>query len=202
MPAESISQRLAFCAFAAISSITPGPNNMMIMASGLNHGLRRSLPHLAGIVLGFMFLVFATGLGLHTVFEQVPPLQMVLKYAGAAYLLWMAWQLARSGPMAASDATPPRPMGFFAAAAFQWVNPKAWVMVIGAVTTYLPPAFGVQDVALMALLYGVVGGPCVGAWAAFGLAMRGVLQDPRSVRMFNLVMAALLVASLYPIFAE
>jgi threonine/homoserine/homoserine lactone efflux protein len=195
-------QILAFCAFAAISSITPGPNNMMLLASGLNHGFVRSLPHMAGISIGFVILVFATGLGMHALFVQVPALQTVLKYVGAAYLLWLAWKLARSVPMAPGEAGATRPMSFFGAAAFQWVNPKAWVMAVSAVTTYLPHAFGVPDVLLLALVFGAVGAPCIAAWASCGVAMRRVLQNPRSVRIFNGGCAALLVASLYPILFE
>lgn len=197
----SFDQWIAFCAFAAISSITPGPNNMMILASGLNHGLVRSLPHLAGIVLGFAFMVLGVGLGLHAVFTTVPVLQTVLKYAGAAYLLWLAWRLARAEPMGSDSggASTSRPMTFLGAAAFQWVNPKAWVMAVSAVTTYLPAAFGLADAAALAAVFGLVGGPCVAAWAVFGVGMRRVLQNPRSVHVFNLVTAGLLVLSLYPI---
>ncbi|WKB53040.1 LysE family translocator [Eleftheria terrae] len=198
----SFDQLLAFCAFAAIGSVTPGPNNTMMLASGLNHGFVRSLPHLAGISIGFTLMVLSIGLGLHAVFVQLPALQAVLKYAGAAYLLWLAWQLAKSAPMGSqSPAAGAKPMSFLAAAAFQWVNPKAWVMAVGAVTTYLPHSFQAHDALLLALVFGVVNAPCVGAWAAFGVAMRRVLQDARSVRVFNFIAAGLLVASLYPILA-
>jgi threonine/homoserine/homoserine lactone efflux protein len=197
----SFDQWVAFCAFAVISSITPGPNNMMILASGLNFGLARSLPHLAGIVLGFAFMVLAVGLGLHAVFTALPWLQTVLKYAGAAYLLWLAWKLARAAPMGteSTGSSTARPMTFLGAAAFQWINPKGWVMAVSAVTTYLPAAFGLADAAALAAVFGLVGGPCVALWAVFGVGMRRVLQNPRSVRIFNLVTAGLLVLSLYPI---
>jgi threonine/homoserine/homoserine lactone efflux protein len=192
---------LPLCGFAAVSSITPGPNNTMILASGLNYGFARSLPHLFGICCGFAFMIFATGLGLHAVFEQLPLLQTILKYAGALYLLWLAWKLAHAAPMTGAQAGGARPMGFWGAAAFQWVNPKAWVMTIGALTTYLPPGFQLPDVALLAGVFWCVGMLCVGSWAAFGVAMRRVLQDARSVRIFNMVMALLLVATLYPLLA-
>jgi len=187
------------CAFAAITTITPGPNNAMMLASGLNYGFTRSLPHLFGICCGFTFMIFATGLGLHAVFEQAPMLQLILKYAGALYLLWLAWKLAHAAPMSAGQAALSKPMSFAGAAAFQWINPKAWVMAIGALTTYLPPGFKVLDVALLAGVFGVIGIFCVGSWAVFGVAMRRVLQDARSVRIFNIIMALLLVGSLYPI---
>lgn len=193
-------QLIAFCAFAIISSITPGPNNTMVLASGLNHGFHRSLPHIAGISVGLTVLVLAIGAGLHAVFTAVPALQAVLKYAGALYLLWLAWKLANAGPVqGGATAGTTRPMSFMGAAAFQWVNPKAWVMAVGAVTTYLPHAFGLADAVLLAAVFGVICAPCVAAWAGCGVALRGLLQDPRSVRIFNAAAAALLVASLYPI---
>lgn len=197
----SLELLLPLCTFAAVSSITPGPNNAMILASGLNYGFVRSLPHLFGITCGFAFMIFATGMGLHAVFEQVPMLQVVLKYGGAIYLLWLAWKLAHAAPMSGEQAALSKPMGFFGAAAFQWINPKAWVMALSALTTYLPQGFKASDVALLAGVFGVIGIFCVGAWALFGVAMRRVLQDPRSVRIFNIAMALLLVATLYPMLA-
>ncbi|MTV38078.1 LysE family translocator [Duganella radicis] len=197
----SLELLLPLCTFAAVSSITPGPNNAMIMASGLNYGFMRSVPHLFGICCGFAFMIFATGLGLHVVFEQVPMLQIVLKYGGAIYLLWLAWKLAHAAPMSTEQAGLSKPMGFFGAAAFQWINPKAWVMALSALTTYLPQGFQMADVAMLAGVFGVIGIFCVGTWAMFGVAMRRVLQDPRSVRIFNIVMALLLVATLYPMLA-
>lgn len=197
----SLELLLPLCTFAAISSITPGPNNTMILASGLNYGFVRSLPHLFGITCGFTFMIFATGLGLHTVFEQVPMLQSILKYGGAIYLLWLAWKLAHAAPMSGEQASLSKPMGFWGAAAFQWINPKAWVMSLSALTTYLPQGFQVADVALLAGVFGFIGVFCVGSWAMFGVAMRRLLQDPRSVRIFNVVMALALVATLYPLLA-
>jgi threonine/homoserine/homoserine lactone efflux protein len=197
----SIELLLPLCTFAAITTITPGPNNTMMLASGLNYGFARSVPHLFGICCGFSFMIFATGLGLHAVFEQVPVLQTVLKYVGAIYLLWLAWKLAHAAPMSAEQKSLSKPMSFLGAAAFQWINPKAWVMSLSALTTYLPQGFKVTDVALLAGVFGVIGIFCVGAWALFGVAMRSVLQDPRSVRIFNVVMALLLVATLYPLLA-
>jgi len=192
---------LPLCGFAAVSSITPGPNNTMMLASGLNYGFRRSLPHLLGICCGFAFMIFATGLGLHAVFAQMPILQTILKYAGALYLLWLAWKLAHAAPMSHEQAALSKPMGFWGAAAFQWINPKAWVMSLSALTTYLPQGFKVTDVLLLSGVFWVVGIFCVGSWALFGVAMRSVLQNPRSVRIFNVLMALALVATLYPLLA-
>jgi threonine/homoserine/homoserine lactone efflux protein len=144
---------LAFIAFAFVTSVTPGPNNMMLLASGVNFGLRRSLPHMFGISLGFMLLVASVGLGLGQVFEQVPMLYNVLRYAGAAYLLYLAWKIANAGaPDSQGDASA-KPFSFLQAAAFQWVNPKAWIMAIGAITTYTPQDNFVVNVLLWSTVW-------------------------------------------------
>lgn len=195
---------LAAGLFAVVSSITPGPNNTMLMASGVNFGFRRAQPHLWGVNLGFTFMVLCVGLGLHSVLDRFPQFYDLLRYAGSAYMLWIAWKLASARPAPAADTdggnTPPtiQPMGFWAAAAFQWVNPKAWVMAVTCMSTYLPPNAGMAQVALLAGLFMVLGAPCSAFWVGFGQAMRGLLQDPLRLRIFNITMALALVASLYP----
>jgi threonine/homoserine/homoserine lactone efflux protein len=193
---------LAFALFACVTSITPGPNNTMILASGLNFGLRRSLPHLLGISLGFGVMVAATGFGLHAVFERWPALFDAMRWAGAAYLLWLAWQLARSGPLTERSGAVAKPMGFFSAAAFQWVNPKAWVMAVSAISNFLPAQHSGAQVALIAALFALINVPCVASWAAFGSRMRNVLRDPVYLRLFNGAAALALVASLYPLLTQ
>jgi threonine/homoserine/homoserine lactone efflux protein len=195
-------QILALTVFAAVSSGTPGPNNVMILASGVNFGFKRSMPHLFGISLGFCFMIFCVGMGLQTMFVQFPILEALLRYMGAAYLLWLAWKLANSGPISQTDGAVAKPMSFLAAAAFQWVNPKAWIMIISAITTYAASAGStskIGQVLLVVLIFGVVNLPLVACWAAFGSGMRKFLQDPKKLRIFNITMAMLLVASLYPI---
>lgn len=189
---------LAFVGFAFVGSITPGPNNAMLLASGLNYGFRRTVPHIAGISLGCVVMLGLVGLGLGAVFEAVPALYTALRYVGAGYLLWLAWTIARSGPMADSQARG-RPMTFWQAAAFQWVNPKAWVLVVGAVSTYAPRDGFELNVAALAVLLGLVNAPSISVWACFGTMLRPLLTHPRRVRMFNVAMAALLVFSLLPI---
>jgi threonine/homoserine/homoserine lactone efflux protein len=191
-------QMLAFASFAFVGSITPGPNNAMLLASGLNYGFRRTVPHIAGISLGCVAMLVLVGLGLGAVFEAVPVLYTALRYVGAAYLLWLAWNIARSGPMADRQASG-RPMTFWQAAAFQWVNPKAWILVVGAVGTYAPRDRFELNVAVLAVLFGMVNAPSICVWAGFGTMLRPLLADPRRVRMFNVAMAALLVLSLLPI---
>ncbi|WAC44668.1 LysE family translocator [Pseudomonas sp. SL4(2022)] len=193
---------LAFIAFAFVTSVTPGPNNMMLLASGVNFGLRRSLPHMFGISLGFMLLVASVGLGLGQLFEQVPLLYSVLRYLGAAYLLYLAWKIANSGAPDSQSNAAGKPFSFLQAAAFQWVNPKAWIMAIGAITTYTPPDNFVVNVLVIAALFALVNCPSVGLWTVAGSLLRNWLSNTRALRVFNISMALLLVASLYPIFAD
>lgn len=194
-------QMLALSVFAAVSSGTPGPNNLMLMTSGVNFGMQRSIPHLLGITLGFSFMIFCVGMGLQTMFTVIPQLETILRYVGTAYLLWLAWKIANSGPVGEGK-TSAKPMGFLAAAAFQWVNPKAWFMAISAITTYASSVGGgtqLSKVLLVVLIFGTINLPLVACWGLFGSAMRRFLQDPKILKMFNVTMAILLVASLYPI---
>lgn len=194
---------IAASLFSFVSSITPGPNNMMMLASGVNFGFRRSVPHWLGICGGFTFMLCAVGLGLHTLLADHPALYDVLRYAGSAYLVWMAWRLATAtAAPAVQDEDAPvseaRPLGVWGAAAFQWVNPKAWVMAVTAMSAYLPARAQAIDVVTLALLFGVINLPCVACWAGGGAALRRFLQDPLRLRIFNISMALALLASLYP----
>jgi threonine/homoserine/homoserine lactone efflux protein len=190
---------LALCLFALVSSITPGPNNMMILASGVHFGVRRSLAHLLGISLGFGFMILVVGMGLQTVLAAYPMILTVLRYVGAAYLLWLAYKLATATPTSLETSRPHQPMGFGAACAFQWVNPKAWVMAITALSTYLPPNPSLWQVALLTAIFTAVNLPAVTTWLVFGSAMRSLLQSPQRMRIFNWSMALALVASLAPL---
>ena len=189
----------AFMLFAFVSSVTPGPNNTMLLASGVNFGFRRTIPHALGISFGFMFLVLAVGLGLGGVFKAVPMAYTVLRYLGAAYLLYLAWKVATSGPLSSTDNHHGQPLGFWGAAAFQWVNPKAWVMAVGAITTYTPSQGYLTNVCVIALVFAVINLPSVCLWAGCGSALRNVLTQPKWLLVFNVTMALLLVVSLYPI---
>lgn len=182
--------------FAFVSSITPGPNNLMLMASGANFGVRRSLPHLLGVALGHSFLIVVVGLGLIGLFEALPWLRTALTVVGVAYLLWLAWKIATAVPK--DGASGARPLTFLQAAAFQWVNPKAWFMAIGAITFYATAgsAWGVLLVALAFLLTNL---PSIAAWTVLGQEMRRFLTSPARLRAFNWTMAGLLVLSLWPV---
>jgi threonine/homoserine/homoserine lactone efflux protein len=193
---------IAFVVFAAVMFFTPGPNNIMLLSSGLTYGFRRTLPHIAGITLGMGFMVAAVGLGLGTLFTAYPVLQTVLKYAGAAYLIYLAAAIAISGPPASGQDNQRGPMTFWAAATFQWINAKGWVMVIGTITAYAAMARFPWNIILQTAISLVMGALSTVAWALFGSALRPVLTSPTAVRAFNIVMAALLLASLYPVFMD
>lgn len=191
----------ALALFALASSVTPGPNNTMLLASGANFGMRRTLPHTAGVVLGFVFLMASTGLGLGALFAAFPILHTVLKVVGGIYLVYLALKIARSKGVGMDDMGS-RPMTFLQAVAFQWVNPKAWAMALGAVTTYAPRNGYAANVLLITLVFGLVNLPCVAAWAGAGVALRRLLDRPGVLRVFNVAMATLLIVSLYPLAIE
>lgn len=191
----------ALLMFAFASSITPGPNNTMLMASGANFGIRRTIPHWLGILVGFAALMFACGLGVGGLFTAYPVLHEVLKWAGAAYMVYLAAKIGFSGSLSAGSkaGAPPRPMSFWAAAAFQLVNVKAWAMGLGAVTTYIPAQHYFANLVVATLVF-VANFWCGFVWMSCGLVLRRYLERPLVLRTFNIVMALLLLASLYPLF--
>jgi threonine/homoserine/homoserine lactone efflux protein len=191
----------AFVMSAVVTLFTPGPNNVMLMTAGLNFGLRRALPHVFGVTLGFSFMVLVVGLGLGAVFLAWPMLYTIIKYAGAAYILYLAWLIGRSHSIREGEA-PARPVSFIEACLFQWVNPKGWVMAVGAVTAYAAVAAFPLNMVLMAVVFGVFGYASSLTWVLFGTRLRRVLAAPRAIRVFNVVMAVLLVLSLVPVFAD
>ena len=192
----------AFVIFAAVMFITPGPNNIMLLSSALTYGFRRTVPHLVGIVIGFAFMVGAVGVGLGTVFITYPILQTILKYAGAAYLVYLAAVIAMSGPVTPGQDNARGPMTFWGAAVFQWVNAKGWVMVIGTITAFAGIASFPWNIVMQVVISLLIGAASCVAWALFGSALRPWLTSPRAVRAFNIVMAILLLASLYPVFRD
>ncbi len=186
----------ALIAFAFVTSVTPGPNNVMLMASGANFGLRRTLPHMLGVALGFGLMVALLGLGVDRLIAGSPRLAMAMKWVSMAYMLWLAWRIAHaSGPIGKGDVAA-RPMSFLAACAFQWVNPKAWMMGLGALSAYSAGAGGAL---MVALIFTLVNLPSVAGWAALGQGLRGVLQEPGRLLLFNRAMAVLLVVSMLPV---
>jgi threonine/homoserine/homoserine lactone efflux protein len=193
---------LALTVFAFVMAFTPGPNNILLTASGVNFGFTRTVPHLLGVDIGFVVLlaVFAGGLGL--VFAAVPALQLALKIAGAAYMLWLAWKVASARPVEGEGSAPGKPMTFLQAAAFQWVNPKAFVAALSGVAVYMRPGHERDDFAIVLVVFGLATVLSTATWAGFGVALRRFLRDPVHARVFNIAMGLLLVASIYPIVSE
>lgn len=188
---------LALFLFAFTTSITPGPNNMMLFASGVNFGFRRTVPHMFGIGAGFFSLLIGVGMGLGALLSAYPPAFIALKVAGGLYLLWIAWKIGSSRSMGEGEAKA-RPMTFLGAAAFQWVNPKAWVMAVTAMAVYPNPEHYALTVGIVALVFAAVNVPSVSTWAGFGSALREWLSVPVRLKWFNITMALLLVLSLWP----
>jgi threonine/homoserine/homoserine lactone efflux protein len=202
---------LAFVLFSTVMFFTPGPNNIMLLSSGLTYGFRPTLPHMAGVAIGFAFMVGAVGIGLGEVFLVYPVLQTILKYAGAAYLVYLAIAIARADPakVASVEASAEQadqgrrgPMTFWGAALFQWINAKGWVMVIGTITAYAAIAAFPWNIAIQVSLSLILGTLSCTSWTLFGTSLRPLLKSPRAVRTFNVVMALLLLASLYPVFMD
>ena len=184
--------------FAFASSITPGPNNLMLMASGANYGFRRTIPHMLGVSLGHSFMVLMIGLVLLRLFHAYPVLNTVLTVGAAIYMTWLAWKIATAVPPEA-EAVKGTPFTFLQAAAFQWVNPKAWVMAITAITAYAPQNWStLAGSLLVAVVFLATNLPSITLWAVLGVQVRRFLGTARRLRIFNVTMAVLLLASLWP----
>lgn len=189
----------ALLGFAFVMSITPGPNNLMLLASGANFGLRRSVPHLLGVALGHSGMIVLLGLGLAQVFEAVPGSKLALEVVSILYMLWLAWKFGTATPKSLdAPETGGHPLTFIQAAAFQWVNPKGWAMALTALAAYTADD-SLGAVLLVAAVFLATNLPCISVWAVFGQVMRSVLSTPARLRAFNVTMALLLVATLWPI---
>ena len=193
---------IASVIFAIVMFITPGPNNIMVLSSGLTFGFRPTIPHIAGITFGCAFMVGAVGVGFGAIFIAYPVLQTVLKYAGAAYLVYLAATIALSEPIKPGEQTGRRPMTFWGAVLFQWINVKGWVMVIGTITAYAGIASFPWNIAIQVVLCLLLGVVSTSIWTLSGSSLRSLMTSPRAVRVFNLAMAALLLASLFPVFMD
>jgi threonine/homoserine/homoserine lactone efflux protein len=198
---ELLSALPAGMLFVVVTTITPGPNNTMLLASGVNFGFRRTVPHILGISAGVVVLMLCVGLGLGEAFRHIPVLYTVLETASVAYLLYLAWKIGTSGELKVKRGEH-RPMRFHEAIAFQWINPKAWMMVLTAATTIRLSADFSLNTMIMAGLFYVIGLPCICVWAAFGTGVRRFLSNPQRMRAFNIAMALSLVLSMYPLFAH
>lgn len=196
MPVDTF---LALLTFAFVSSITPGPNNVMLLASGVNFGFWRTVPHMFGIAAGFGSLLLCVGFGLGALLTGFPALSIVLKILGGSYLLYLAWCIATSRSMGkAASNTGSSPMTFSAATAFQWVNPKAWMMAMTAMSVYSNPEAPYLSVFLVAAAFVVVNFPSVSTWVGFGTVLRSFLADPVRLKWFNISMGTLLALTIIP----
>ncbi|MFV0594122.1 LysE family translocator [Shewanella sp.] len=192
---------LAIALFAFSSGITPGPNNIMLMTSGVNFGVKRSIPHLMGISLGFPTMILAIGLGLSAIFQTYPIIHQVIKVIGIVYLLYLSWLIANSSSKMEGKSIA-KPFSFLQAAAFQWVNPKGWIMAVGAIATFTSVQQDLTpQVITIATVFLCVAFPCAVVWLGFGVALKRILKNERQQKIFNITMAVLLVASIIPMIA-
>ncbi|MEM8852561.1 MAG: LysE family translocator [Pseudomonadota bacterium] len=184
---------VALFLFAFAASVTPGPNNVMLASSGATFGLRRTVPHILGIIVGFPLMVFSITLGLGEVFRTQPALQKAIAWIGFVVMMWLAWRIARQHATASKGAS--EPLGFLGAALFQWVNPKAWVACIAVAATYATGAAPLAEAIIIALVFVVAGSLSCTTWAGFGAALGRFLGDGWRLSAFNGTMGALLALS-------
>jgi len=196
-----LSLMMPLALFSFVGAITPGPNNVMLASSGLNHGVVRTIPHMCGVVGGFALMMILVGLGLGTLFAQWPGLHRMLQAVCAVYLLYLAWKIATAQPTSAQSEGS-QPLSVLQAAAFQWINPKAWTYAMSVVAVYVPPTNFFLNLCVAAAISALVTAPAVWVWTLFGAALRRWLQRPMAVRRFNVAMALLLVVSLYPLIQD
>lgn len=191
----------ALAIFAFVSSITPGPNNLMLMNSGANYGFKRTLPHALGVGIGFTVMVALVGLGIMQLFDIFPISYQILKVLSIVYLLYLASKIAMSNSSIETDNSNAKPFTFVQAAMFQWVNPKAWTMALTAISVYAPTK-SLGAVLFVSLVFGLVNFPCISGWVVLGQKMQVFLTNKKRLRVFNGSMAALLVLSLYPVLLD
>ncbi|MEO1158965.1 MAG: LysE family translocator [Pseudomonadota bacterium] len=184
--------------FAFATSATPGPNTLMLLASGVNYGFRRTIPHMLGIGFGFLALLLSVGFGLGEMLQRLPALYLALKVAGGAYLIYLAWRIAMSRSISEGNKESARPLNFLEAAAFQWVNPKAWAIAVVAMATYTNAANATVSIIVVAVAFFLVNLPSASIWTMFGSMLREWLSHPTRLKVFNISMAILLVVSLWP----
>jgi len=188
----------ALAMFALVSSITPGPNNLMLMASGANFGFQRTLPHMLGVGIGFTLMIVLVGVGVIQIFDAFPMSYQLLKYFSIGYLFFLAYKIATSEATFKNLKTKSKPMTFMQAVLFQWVNPKAWTMALTALSIYAPSK-SFAAVCIVALTFGVINLPSVSTWALMGQQIQKILTHVIHLKIFNFTMAALLILSLYPV---
>ncbi|MBV9548741.1 MAG: LysE family translocator [Alphaproteobacteria bacterium] len=194
MPSAAL---LSLCWLAFIGSVTPGPNNIMLAASGVNFGIRASVPQMAGIFVGIVVVTLASGFGLGAIFSAYPLVRDLMRLAGFAYVVWLAWRIAIAGSLGGGDL--PHPMRFSTSLSIQPLNLKLWMTAIAVVALYVRPGHTVADTLTVAAAFSLLNLPCMVLWAGCGALLREALKLPGRVRVFNLIMAAALLASVVPL---
>jgi len=189
---------IALSAFALVSSITPGPNNLMLMSSGATFGFKRTIPTMFGVGIGFVFMLLMVGIGLVQLFDSYPITYQILKVFSISYIFYLAFKIATSLAPENSHNKNTKPFSFFQAALFQWVNPKTWTMALTAMSVYSPTR-DLDAILLITIVFGLVNIPCASVWIILGQKLRILLKNNSHLRLFNLAMAALLLMSIYPV---
>ena len=189
---------IALFVFGGIAAFTPGPNNTMLLATGINFGVRRAWPHIMGVAIGFPLMIACIGFGLGKIFEIFPWIYVALKYAGATYMVWLAWKIANSTPSLDDGTAKGDPVTFLQASAFQWVNPKAWIMAVTALSAYTTAAHYSVGVLAVVGTFVFMGFSSALTWVLFGASLKHILNDERYYRFINIGLALALVASLVP----
>lgn len=195
---------LAILLFVITSCGTPGPNNIMVMTSGINHGFRKTIPHVVGINIGFPLMIVLVGFGFNKIFQQFPIVYNLLQIVSVIYLLYIAYNMLGSN-MAKSNKTDNKPFGFVQAAIFQWINPKAWIMAIGALAAFTSVNAEFEyltQTLIIASMFIIFGAPCTTFWLYSGSKLKNILSKPIYLTIFNSTMALLLVLSLAPVYKE
>jgi len=187
---------LGLMAYVMVTTITPGPNNLILLSSGANYGFRRTLPLMLGIVLGFSFMIIIVGVGIMRLFEIFPNSKLIMIWVSLAYTLYLAWVIASAKAIGETES--PQLMSATQGALFQWVNAKGWVMALSAITLYAP-SNTMSSVLIVAFIFAIIGTPCVGIWALAGVQVRRFISSYKRIRIFNIVMAFLLILSVLPI---
>lgn len=187
----------ALMVFAFVSSITPGPNNLMLMNSGANFGFKQTIPHLLGVGIGFTIMIALVGLGVMQIFDAFPTSYIILKVISIIYLIYLALKIALSNNTTEQKNFKAKPLTFIQAALFQWVNPKAWTMALTAISLYAPSK-SLSAVLLVSIIFGLINLPCISSWIFLGQRVQVLLKNPKYLKNFNITMASLLIISLYP----
>jgi len=187
----------ALTVFAFVSSITPGPNNLMLMNSGATFGFKQTIPHLLGVGIGFTVMIILVGLGVMQIFDSFPLSYEILRVLSIVYLVYLAFKIALSGSIKEQKTSKAKPFTFIQAALFQWVNPKAWTMALTAISIYAPSK-SLAAVLLVSLIFGLINLPCISSWIVLGQRIQVFLTDQKHLKIFNITMASLLIISLYP----